>query len=79
VAPDVFLACIAAAVAIETRHWLERTDFQRLAEHIPGWNWSSASVATFVSKHAWSSPELQANRHSTEFYNCNAFGQAITT
>jgi hypothetical protein len=40
VAADVFLARIAAAVAIETCHGLERTDFQRLAEHIPGWNWS---------------------------------------
>ena len=75
----VFLARIAAAVAIETCHGLERTDFQRLAKHIPGWNRSSASVAAFVSEHALSSPELQANRHSTEFYNSNAFGQSITT
>ena len=79
VAADVFLARIAAAVAIETCHGLERTDFQRLAKHIPGWNRSSASVAAFVSEHALSSPELQANRHSTEFYNSNAFGQSITT
>jgi hypothetical protein len=75
----VFLARIAAAVAIETCHGLERTDFPRLAKHIPGWNRSSASVAAFVSEHALSSPELPANRHSTEFYNSNAFGQSITT
>ena len=79
VAADVFLARIGAAVAIETCHGLERTDFQRLAKHIPGWNRSSASVAAFVSEHALPSPELQANRHSTEFYNSNAFGQSITT
>jgi hypothetical protein len=40
---------------------------------------SSASVAALVSKHVFPSPELQVNRHSTEFYNSDAFGQSITT
>lgn len=67
VAADVFLARIAAAVAIETCHGLERTDFQRLAKHIPGWNRSSASVAAFVSEHALSSPELQVTGTAQNF------------
>jgi hypothetical protein len=50
-ASNVLSAFVAAAVAIEARHGLKRTDFQRLAEHVAGWRRSFASVASVVSEH----------------------------
>ena len=50
-AAHVLLTSIAAAVAIETCHRFERTAFQRLTEHISGWDRPPASVATVVSEH----------------------------
>jgi hypothetical protein len=51
VAADVLFAGIAAAVAIEPRHGLERTDCQRLSKHIPGRYRFPTSVATVVPEH----------------------------
>jgi hypothetical protein len=50
-AAHILLAGIAAAVPIEAGHGFERTDFQRLTEHVAGRNRSSASVATVVPEH----------------------------
>ena len=54
VAANVLMPGIAAAIAIKPTHGFERTYFQRLAEHVAGRNRSSASVVTFISKHALS-------------------------
>jgi hypothetical protein len=54
VASYVLLAGIAAAIAIKACHGFKRTDLKRLTEHVAGWNWPPASIATFISKHALS-------------------------
>jgi hypothetical protein len=54
VASYVFLAGIAAAIAIKPCHGLKRTDLKRLTEYVAGRNWPPASIATFISKHALS-------------------------
>jgi hypothetical protein len=51
VTADIIPAGIATAIPIEPCHGLEGTNFQRLAEHIAGWNWSTASVGVVVSEH----------------------------
>jgi hypothetical protein len=48
VAPCIFLTGVAAAVAIETCHGFERTNLQRLTEHIVGGSRPLASVASVV-------------------------------
>ena len=53
----------AAAIAIKPTHGFERTYFQRLAEHVAGRNRSSASVVTFISKHALSPQIFRSKRH----------------
>ena len=47
----VFLAGIAAAIAVKPCHRFERTDFKRLTEYVAGRNRFSSSIAMFVSKH----------------------------
>jgi hypothetical protein len=54
VASHVLLAGIAAAIAIKPCDGFKRTDFKRLAEYVAGWNRPPASIATFISKHAFS-------------------------
>ena len=54
VASYVLLAGIAAAIAIKPCHGLKRTDLKWLTEYVAGWNWPSASIVTFISKHAFS-------------------------
>jgi hypothetical protein len=51
VAAYILLTGIAAAIAIEACHGFERTDFQRFAQYVAGWNRSATSVATVVSEH----------------------------
>src|SRR5262249_68451 len=62
VAPYVLTPRIAATIAIEPCHGFERTHFKRLAEYVAGWNRSSASVATFISKHALPPMEIWDGR-----------------
>jgi hypothetical protein len=68
VTADVLLARVAAALAIKPGHGFERTDLQRFAEHIAGWGWSSASVATVVSEHDLGLPAapLKVEIYNTE-------------
>jgi hypothetical protein len=54
VASYIRLAGIAAAIAIKPCHGLKRTDLKQLTEHVAGWNWPPASIATFISKNALS-------------------------
>jgi hypothetical protein len=54
VAPHVFLAGIAAAIAIKPCHGLKRTYLKWLTEYIAGRNGPPASIVTFISKHALS-------------------------
>ena len=57
VASYVLLAGIAAAIAIKPCHGLKRTDLKWLTEYVAGWNWPSASIVMFISKHA-PSPQI---------------------
>jgi hypothetical protein len=51
VAANILLTGIAAAIAIEPCHGLERTDFQRFSEYVAGWSRPPASITTVVSEH----------------------------
>jgi hypothetical protein len=48
---NILFTGIATAVTIEAGHGFERTDFQRLTEHVAGWSRSPASVVSVVSEH----------------------------
>jgi hypothetical protein len=66
VAAYILLTGIAAAIAIEACHGFERTDFQRFAQYVAGWNRSATSVATVVSEHEF---VLIAARVDAEVYD----------
>ena len=68
VAANVLMPGIAAAIAIKPTHGFERTYFQRLAEHVAGRNRSSASVVTFISKHALSPSNFSIEAASASLY-----------
>jgi hypothetical protein len=55
VTANVFSSSVAAAVPIKASHRFERTDFERLTQHIASRRWVAASIAVVVPKHDCSS------------------------